>query len=232
MIKPASGSCNMRCKYCFYCDEMKNREQENYGIMSLSTLETVIKTAITSASGSCSFAFQGGEPTLAGLDFFKKVVELEKKYNTERLKISNALQTNGYAMTKEWAQFFAENDFLIGVSVDGIKETHDAMRLAADGSGSFEKVINATRLLEEAGAQFNILTVVNSLTAPKIGEIYDFYKSQGWNWLQFIPCLDPIDAPAGEWVLSEEMFGKFMCELFDKWYLLLHSTMRRRCFPD
>lgn len=228
MMKPASGSCNMRCKYCFYCDEMKNREQENYGIMSLDTLDAILKTAITSASDSCSVAFQGGEPTLAGLDFFKKVIELEKKYNTNNIKITNALQSNGYGMTEEWAKFFAENDFLVGISVDGIKETHDAMRIANDGSGSFDRVLNATKLLDAAGAQYNILTVVNSITAPRIAEIYDFYKAQGWDWLQFIPCLDPIDAPAGEWALTPEIFGKFMCDLFDKWY----PDYRRRGKPS
>ena len=123
LVKPASGLCNMRCKYCFYADEMDNRSQASYGIMSRETLENVIRRLLEFAEGECAVAFQGGEPTLAGLELFRECLELEKKYNRKNVKISHALQTNGFLLDERWCAFFAENHFLIGLSVDGIKVT-------------------------------------------------------------------------------------------------------------
>ena len=111
MIKPASGLCNMRCKYCFYADEMAKRSQASYGVMTTETLEHVIRETLSFAEKQCTIAFQGGEPTLAGLDFYRQCLALEKKYNTKNVKISHALQTNGYLLDEEWCSFFAENHF-------------------------------------------------------------------------------------------------------------------------
>ena len=113
LIKPASGMCNLRCKYCFYCDEAKNREVESYGFMSEETLEKVIRKALDYSDVSCSFTFQGGEPFLRGLPFFEKVIELQKKHNTKKVKIFNAIQTNGTLLDKEWAKFLKENGHFI-----------------------------------------------------------------------------------------------------------------------
>ena len=125
MIKPASGLCNLRCRYCFYADEMENREQGSYGIMDVRTLENVIRRTLAFAEGECTIAFQGGEPTLAGLPFYERCLELEEKYNDKGIAISHALQTNGYVLDERWCEFFARNRFLVGLSVDGIKATHD-----------------------------------------------------------------------------------------------------------
>ena len=221
MIKPASGLCNMRCRYCFYADEMENRSQASYGIMSAETLENVIRETLAFAEGSCTIAFQGGEPTLAGLDFFRECIRLEQKYNTKNVKISHALQTNGYVLDEEWCRFFAENHFLIGLSVDGIKATHDCYRKDAEGQDTYFRVLEAAKKLEAAGVDFNVLTVVNGKTAPKIRRIYENYKKLGFSWQQYIACLDPIGETQGqqEYSLTPEVYGKFLIELFDLWEL-------------
>lgn len=130
MIKPASGRCDMRCDYCYYFDETVNRKQPLYGFMSEETLKNVIRKTLLLADKSITYAFQGGEPTLRGLDFFKKAVALEKHYNKNHIAVFNALQTNGYALDEDWCCFFKDNNFLVGVSVDGTKKLHDAHRRA------------------------------------------------------------------------------------------------------
>ena len=140
MIKPASSGCNLRCQYCFYADEAAMRTIPNYGVMTDQVLENAISLFLQSAKGSCSFAFQGGEPTLAGLDFFKKVVELQKKYARPGLTVTNALQTNGVLLDQEWCEFLAKNHFLVGLSLDGVKDTHDLYRHRPDGKGSYNSV--------------------------------------------------------------------------------------------
>ena len=139
--KAASGMCNLRCRYCFYYDVTHNREQENYGLMSLKTLENVVKKALDYAEGTCGFAFQGGEPTLAGLDFYKELIRFADQYNTRKVPISYSIQTNGYCLGEEWASFFAEHNFLVGVSLDGVKATHDALRpLPPKGKTALQKL--------------------------------------------------------------------------------------------
>lgn len=225
MIKPASGLCNMRCEYCFYADEMKKRNRTDYGIMSPQTLENTVRRALDFAEGSCTIAFQGGEPTLAGLDFYRRLLELEEKYNTKKLFISHALQTNGYVLDREWCGFLAENRFLVGLSVDGVRATHDAYRKDSQGRDTYFRVLDAAGLLKEAGADFNVLTVVNARTAPKIRRIYEQYRKLGFRWQQYIACLDPLGetGKAREYSLKPEAYGQFLIDLFDLWYLDLQK---------
>lgn len=225
MIKPASGLCNMRCRYCFYADEMKKRGQASYGIMSTETLENVIREIFNFAEKQCTIAFQGGEPTLAGLDFYKKCLELEKKYNTKKISVSHALQTNGYALDEQWYSFFAENHFLIGLSIDGIKATHDAYRKDTKKQDTYFHILETAKGLRRAGVEFNILTVVHGRTAPRIRKIYESYKKLGFSWQQYIACLDPIQEKQGqeEYSLTPEMYGNFLIELFELWDLDLRQ---------
>ncbi len=234
MIKPASGLCNMNCSYCFYCDEAVKRTQASFGMMSEETLRNVIRKTLTKVTGSYTLAFQGGEPTLRGLPFFEKAVALTKQYNRNQARVEFALQTNGFALTREWARFFAENHFLIGVSVDGLPEIHDRYRHPAGSgdhhderagdpsgsSGTYARVAEAIRLLEEYGVEYNILTVVHRETAENIKDIYREYRKKGWNYLQFIPCLDPLGEKPGqkEYSLLPETYGRFMIDLFQLWY--------------
>ncbi|MCI8950372.1 MAG: anaerobic sulfatase maturase [Lachnospiraceae bacterium] len=221
MIKPASGLCNMRCKYCFYTDEMEKRSQASYGIMSMETLEHVIRELFDFTQEQCTIAFQGGEPTLAGLDFYRQCLAFEKKYNKKQIFVSHALQTNGYGLDESWCSFFAENNFLIGLSIDGVKASHDAYRKDSQGGDTYFHVLETAQRLKEAGAKFNVLTVVNSKTAPKIRKIYEKYKKQGFFWQQYIACLDPIGEKQGrqEYSLTPESYGRFLIELFELWDL-------------
>lgn len=230
LIKPASGSCNIRCEYCFYKDETQKRAQASYGMMSIETLEALVEKAVTFAASdlppgasrpnSCVIAFQGGEPTLAGLDFYKKLMELQKKYASPKVVISNAIQTNGWVIDREWAEFFAKNHFLVGLSLDGNRETHDAFRHSVEGKGTFQRVMEAAKYLNEAGAEFNLLTVVNRRTARHIQSIYNFFKEQGFYWQQYIPCLEPLGEPLGDrpFSLTPKAYGDFLKTLFDLWY--------------
>lgn len=220
LMKPSSGMCNMKCDYCFYCDETQKRIQESYGFMSEKTLKNVIRKTMLRAEGAVSYAFQGGEPTLRGLDFFRKAVEYERQYNKHGIRVNNALQTNGYLIDEEWCEFFRDNHFLIGLSVDGTKEIHDTYRRSKSGEPTFDRIKRAADLMDSYGVDYNILTVVNQKVAANIPEIYHFYEEQGWRYQQYIACLDPLGEEHGqnEYALQPELYGRFLIELFDLWY--------------
>lgn len=220
LIKPASGLCNMRCSYCFYHDEALNRKTASYGMMEEAALEAVIQKAIAFSDTDCTIAYQGGEPTLRGLDFFQQSIRLQKKYNIRGIRIHNAIQTNGLLLDEEWAKFLHANHFLVGISLDGIPFTHDGLRVDKEGRGTFRRVMGAIDLLRKYKVEFNILTVVNALTAKKISRIYSFYREQGFAYLQFIPCLNPLgrEGERYEYTLTPEAYGHFLNSLFDLWY--------------
>ncbi|MGE4283308.1 MAG: anaerobic sulfatase maturase [Clostridia bacterium] len=220
LIKPASSSCNLRCKYCFYHSIAENRMIESYGIMSIETLESLVVRALEYADQECTFAFQGGEPTLAGLDFFKELIQLEKKHNTKNIRINNALQTNGVIIDGEWAEFLSDNHFLVGLSLDGPKDIHDSMRVDARDKGSFTKVMNTVQLFNKYKVEYNILFVVNGYVARHANKIYQFFKKNDFKYLQFIPCLDPLNEKPGEhdYSLTPQKFTVFLKNLFDCWY--------------
>lgn len=220
LIKPASGLCNLRCKYCFYSDEMKNREVASFGVMSADTLQIIMAKVFDYADSAVTIAFQGGEPTLAGLDFFRLAVSLAEKYNRKKLAVQFAVQTNGIVVDDEWADFFAENKFLVGLSLDGIKETHDMYRVGPDGDGTYKNVMHTAQILEKHRVDYNILTVITAQTAAKIGKIYSFYKKSGFNFQQYIPCLDPLGEERGQhtYSLTPEKFEYFLKTQFDCWY--------------
>ena len=190
LVKPASGSCNMHCDYCFYCDEQKKRRTALYGFMSDRTLKNVIKRTLLRAEGSYSLAFQGGEPTLCGIDFFRNAVKYARQYNRNQAHVSLALQTNGYGITEEWAEFFAENQFLVGISVDGLERIHSSYRHGNDGGDSWQHAMNAIRLFEEHGVEYNILTVVHRETAENILENVYHHKMPDARSLEVLKTTD------------------------------------------
>ncbi|OOB78869.1 MAG: anaerobic sulfatase maturase [Epulopiscium sp. Nuni2H_MBin001] len=218
LIKPASSACNMNCDYCFYNDVASKRTYKSYGMMTEATLKNVIRKTILKASGQISYAFQGGEPTLMGIEFFRKAVAFQQQYNRNNVKVYNSLQTNGLAIDKQWCQFLHDNNFLVGISIDGIQSTHNAYRRSKTGEPTFDKVVSATKLLDMYDVEYNILTVVNSLVASNISSIYSYYKKRGWKFQQYIACLDPLDKAVYDYCLSPQLFGKFMIELFDLWF--------------
>lgn len=220
LIKPASGMCNMHCDYCFYCDEMQKRKVQSYGLMSEETLKNIIRKTIINAEGSVTYAYQGGEPTLRGIGFFKKAVEFQKKYNRRRIVVNNVIQTNGLEINDEWCRFFAEEHFLVGISIDGIREVHDTYRHDKKGNATYEKVVKATESMDRYGVDYNILTVVNKKTICHLDEIYKEYQKRGWKYQQYIECLDPLEEGhlKTKYAISPEEYGKFQTRLFELWY--------------
>ncbi len=220
LIKPSSGNCNLRCQYCFYYDTMSKRENPTYGFMSEETLKTVVQKVLAYADETCTFLYQGGEPTLSGLPFFEKAMEFQREYNVKHVKIYNALQTNGYQLDQNWCDFFKKNHFLVGVSLDGGPKVHDLYRRTPSGNGSFSQVMKNIELLKNSEVDFNILSVVNRATAPLIRKNYKFYRKNHMDYLQFIACLDPLDSKFGEqeYSLTPDIYGHFLIDLFDLWY--------------
>ncbi len=220
LIKPASSLCNLRCKYCFYHSIADSRVVKSYGIMKEDTLELLVKRALEYADAACTFAFQGGEPTLAGLEYYEKLIELVKRYNVRNLRVNYAIQTNGMVIDEKWARFLSDNNFLTGISLDGYKDLHDASRFDAGEKGSFTRVMEALNLFNKFRAEYNILCVVNSHTARHIHKAYNFFKKNNFKYLQFIPCLDPLDEKPGghDFSLTPERYTYFLKNLFDEWY--------------
>lgn len=220
LIKPASANCNLRCDYCFYNDSVSKRKEVSYEFMKDNTVEEVIKKVLEKATSMCTIAYQGGEPTLRGIEFFRKTLEYEKKHNINNVKIIHSLQTNGYLIDEEWAKFLSENNFLVGISLDGIKETHDLYRTDYNSMGTFDKIMDAIGILKEHNVEFNILTVVNKNIVYNIHKIYSFYKKNNFKYLQFIPCIDPIGKDPGKinYSITPQDYAYFLINLFDLWY--------------
>ncbi len=220
LMKPASSMCNMSCSYCFYCDEAEKRSQKSYGFMSEATLKNIIRKTILRASGYISYAYQGGEPTLRGLDFFQKAVDYQRQYNRNRIEVHNALQTNGYALDEDWCRFLKEHNFLVGLSLDGTREIHDTLRRDKAGRPTFDRISAVAGLMDQYGVDYNILTVVTPEIAANIREIYELYRQKGWRFQQYIACLDPLGEGHGQTphALTPEVYGHFLTELFTLWY--------------
>ncbi len=193
LIKPASSLCNLNCKYCFYNDMASIRETASYGIMTEETAKNLIEKSLAFVDGgSVNYAFQGGEPTVAGLAFFEKFIQIVNALNVKKAKITYSLQTNGTLLTNEFCEFFSKHNFLIGISIDGKADLHNGNRVTKEGKGSFNKVMQGVDLLKKHKVEFNVLTVVNSLSKRKAKETYNFFTSHGMNYMQYINCLEPF----------------------------------------
>jgi len=247
MLKPGGSACNLDCGYCFYLSKETLPHGPGSGRMSDETLERVIQQYIAGVTGpEVVFSWQGGEPTLMGLDFFRKVVTLQQKYAKPNQKIENDLQTNGTLITEEWCEFLKQQRFLVGLSIDGPQEIHDHYRVTKVGRPTFTKVFNAAKLMHRYGVPFNTLTCVNRFNGRKPLDVYRFLKNEvGSTYLQFIPIVEykgfeltaphrwdnaalPRDgAPASrpghpdsivtDWSVDPDDWGYFLCAIFDRW---------------
>ncbi|HIE44321.1 MAG TPA: anaerobic sulfatase maturase [Candidatus Omnitrophica bacterium] len=220
LIKPVSYTCNLDCGYCFYKKtsglypgkELRMREE---------ILEKLIyETMVYSGGGPCVFSWQGGEPLLAGVNFFKKAVELQKKYGRPGQMVSNNLQTNTIELDSEWIKLFKEYNFFIGASLDGPPEVHNHYRRYRSGRGSFNRVMEGIRLLKKGGVEFNILTTLGRETAGNPKKIYKFFLSKELYYLQFIPAADRKvrSGKMANFSITPVQYGDFLCRLFDLWW--------------
>lgn len=216
MVKPASSLCNMRCKYCFYCDVASQRAEFDFGIMSENTAEALISSALEFAAGdSVAFAFQGGEPLLAGMDYFKYFISAVNQYNKRNSRIFYSIQTNGTLIDGKWADFFRENEFLVGLSLDGGYEDN-RFRVTANGQNPYYKIIGAADILKKHGAEFNILTVLTGACADNAERIYKHFRSLGYKYIQFIPCLRPFgDKSESELYMTDSRYADFLIKIFN-----------------
>jgi len=215
MVKPSSALCNMRCEYCFYKDEAENRVKGIRPFMDSAVVDTLIRKAADAAK-HVHFAFQGGEPSLIGLEFYRAFLEKEKSY-PETL-FSHAFQTNGFTIDDEWASFFHDNNFLVGVSFDGGRKIHDIYRPSRTGEKTSSRILESINILRSHEVEFNILIVVTKLLADNIDYAWSFLKGKNLGYLQFIPCMDTLDGVINDYSLDESAYGDFLCRLFDLWY--------------
>ena len=220
LIKPASSACNLRCAYCFYADEASARAVPNYGLMAQTVSHALIEKAAGAAEGSITFLFQGGEPTLAGLDFYRDFTAYVKRTVPGDLAVQYAIQTNGILLDEGWCRFFQENRFLVGLSLDGTRACHDRFRRDGAGKGTYDRVIKAARLLERAGVEYNVLTVVTGYLARHIQSVFSALCGGGFRFQQYIPCLDPLEEERGGqgYSLSPGQYEEFLKTLFDLWF--------------
>jgi len=232
MAKPIGPICNLDCSYCFYLEKEKLYPGSSDFVMPPDVLEQFIKQKIEGQDAAIiSFVWQGGEPTLPGVDYFKEVVRLQKKYANGK-NIENGFQTNGVLLDDKWCRFFAENNFLIGISIDGPAALHDKYRVLKGGQPTFKKVMRGIEFLKKYQVEFNTLTVVNKENSYHPVEVYNFLKEAGSGYMQFIPVVERIapseklqlvspayhgDACVAGWSVEPLQYGNFLCELFDEW---------------
>lgn len=248
MVKPIGSICNLDCSYCYYLHKKDLLGSHNKSRISDEILETHIRQYIEGQrSDEVVFSWQGGEPTLLGLEFFHKVIALEQKYKKPYQRIENDLQTNGTLLDDEWGAFLKRHRFLVGLSIDGPKELHDRYRLAKDGKPTFDKVFSAAQMLHRHGVPFNSLSVINRVNARRPLDVYRFLKNEVCpRQMQFIPCVEPKtfrdtapqtwdpatlpvqdsssarpgnpDSVVTDWSVDPDDWGSFLCRVWDEWY--------------
>ncbi|MFH1716693.1 MAG: anaerobic sulfatase maturase [Planctomycetota bacterium] len=219
LIKPSGSDCNIDCAYCFY----KGRDASvgtGKQRMSDHVLEKLVKDYMQLGFPVVGFAWQGGEPTLMGVDFFARAVELQKKYGRSGQQVSNTLQTNGVLLDDEWCRFFSENKFLLGISIDGPKEFHDRYRLDHSGAGTFDRVMRGIGSCKKHQVEFSALVLLNSLSVGRPERLFDFLIENDLTYLQFIPCAetDPSTGKIADFSITPGQYGDFLCRMFDLWY--------------
>ena len=222
LIKPASSACNLRCRYCFYTDIAQNRSVSHMGMLKEETVDILLAEAfsVIEPKGQIHFAFQGGEPTLAGLPFFQSFAKKVTQRKPKDVAVSYSIQTNGILIDGAWADFFRQYDFLVGISLDGYRDLHDHYRVDPENRDTWKRVSAAFQLLNKAGVRVNALCVVTGQCTKHPDKAYRELKKLGAEFMQFIPCLDPIEEERGTmpFSLTPKAYGQFLSRLFDLWF--------------
>ena len=233
MLKPAGAHCNLACKYCYYLEKTKLYPTAQRHLMSDEMLEQFTREYIEAQTmNQVLFTWHGGEPLLRSIDFYRKALSLQQKYAGGR-RIDNVIQTNGTLLTDEWCEFFAQNHWLVGISIDGPQPDHDHYRLTAAGKPSWKKVMQGIKLLKKHGVEWNAMAVVNAYNANHPLEFYRFFKENGCQFLQFTPIVERLtrhedgrtlasladknEIPLSEASVTPEQWGYFLCAIFDEW---------------
>ena len=233
MLKPAGAHCNLACKYCYYLEKNKLYPTAQRHLMNDEMLEQFTREYIEAQTmNQVLFTWHGGEPLLRSIDFYRKALSLQQKYAGSR-RIDNVIQTNGTLLTDEWCEFFAQNHWLVGISIDGPQPDHDHYRLTAAGKPSWKKVMQGIKLLKKHGVEWNAMAVVNAYNANHPLEFYRFFKENGCQFLQFTPIVerqtrhedgrtlaslaDKNEIPLSEASVAPEQWGYFLCAIFDEW---------------
>ena len=230
LIKPTGADCNIDCSYCFYLDragtprpgyqEALGPHRQQGRRMSGEVQEALIRQAMRAGSQQVSFGWQGGEPTLAGLEFFQRIVSLQRQYGSSGQVVGNGLQTNGLLIDEPWCDFLRQTNWLVGLSIDGPQHVHDHYRITRNGKPTYERVRAAALLMRARNVEYNALTVVSDYSVQFAREIYAHHKDLGIRFMQFIPCVerDPENpSRAASFSVSAEDYGRFLCDLFDCW---------------
>lgn len=218
LVKPASADCNLRCQYCFYLEKSTLYPDSKTHRMPVDVLERMISSFMSTGQGCYAIGWQGGEPTLMGVDFFRKVVELEERYCPRGSVVSNGLQTNATLVDDEFAALLSKYKFLVGVSIDGPSDIHDRFRQRADGTGSHARVLEGIECLTRNKVEFNALVLVSSANVHRAREVYNYLCDMGILYHQYIPCVE-FDESGNllPYSITGEEWGGFLCELFDEW---------------
>lgn len=233
MLKPAGAHCNLACKYCYYLEKNKLYPTAQRHLMSDEMLEQFTREYIEAQTmNQVLFTWHGGEPLLRSIDFYRKALSLQQKYAGGR-HIDNVIQTNGTLLTDEWCEFFAQNHWLVGISIDGPQPDHDHYRLTAAGKPSWKKVMQGIKLLKKHGVEWNAMAVVNAYNVNHPLEFYRFFKENGCQFLQFTPIVERLtrhedgrtlasladknEIPLSEASVTPEQWGYFLCAIFDEW---------------
>lgn len=232
MLKPVGAQCNLACTYCYYLEKSKLYSEEKRHVMSDELLENFTKMYIQAQTQrEVMFTWHGGETMLRPLSFYRKAIALQQRYGKGRV-ISNSIQTNGTLLTDEWCEFLRENNWLVGISIDGPRAVHDAYRLARNGQGTFDEVMKGIEMLKHHGVEWNAMAVVNRLNAEDPLGFYRFFKEIGAKYIQFTPIVERMmahndgrhlahlgdeDLPVADFSVTPQQWGRFLCTIFDEW---------------
>ena len=233
MLKPAGAHCNLACKYCYYLEKNNLYQNSHRHLMSDEMLEQFTREYIEAQTmPQVLFTWHGGEPLMRSIDFYKKALALQKKYAHDK-QIDNVIQTNGTLLTDEWCEFFAQNHWLVGISIDGPQEYHDHYRVTPAGKPSWEKVMQGIQLLKKHRVEWNAMAVVNAYNAEHPLEFYHFFRDNGCQYLQFTPIVERLtehedgrtlasladdrEIPLADASVTPQQWGNFLCTIFDDW---------------